>query len=181
MTLAVNAGISPARRASGRKAIGEKQPLDRVLPPDQRLHRHHLLRTGLDLGLVPDDQLVVSDRLAKVVAAAQPLAREAVLRRVEEQSARPGELRLVHRDVGAAQELGRGHVVGLADRDAHRGVDRQVEALDPQGRAKHCANLVRDLQEVHRRVARHEQRELVSAQARDDDMTIQSPPHAQTE
>ena len=112
---------------------GLEQTVAWVLPAQQRLHRDHLPRAQIELGLVVQQQLVTTQRAVQVVLTIDP-GHHLVAQRIVEEAHLPtaGALRAVHGGVGLAEQLT--PIAMPADqRDTHARRDPQLARADHEG------------------------------------------------
>ena len=103
-----------------------------MIPAHQRLDAEQLPLRQVDDRLELEEELVALERAIDVLLEAQPLAQLLLHARLEHDEARlAGCLRVVHRDVGVAQQL-LGVVAGLREGDADAGGHVGVAAVEQQ-------------------------------------------------
>ena len=138
----------------------------RVVPAHERLGAHHLARAEVDERHVDEPHLAALERLAEVAAVLEVLGGDQPHRRVEDPDlALAGALRLVHRDVGIAQQAGRAHA-GRRHGDADAGEHGDVVAGDRHRVAQAVEQSLGDVDRAVDAAAVLEQdRELVAAEA----------------
>ena len=108
------------------------QAVVRVVPAHQRLDAEQFALGEVDDRLVLEEELAALERQVDVLLEAQPLAQLLLHARLEHHEARlAGRLRVVHRDVGVAQQL-LGVVARLREGDADAGRDVGVAAVELQ-------------------------------------------------
>ena len=147
---------------------GQQAALFRVLPPHQRLDAEQLGGLEVDDRLELEEELLARQRLVQVVLEPQALAQLFLHARMEHDvAALAGGLRVVHRDVGVAQQL-LGVVAGLRERDADAGGHQQFVAVDQERQPECIGHGGRDLLGLlERRDALEQHRELIAAEPGD--------------
>ena len=130
MTTRESDGTSPTRSAMGMKSSGCSMPRRRVLPANERLDTSDLVGVKVAGGLVVEDEAARLDRVAQLTDERQaPAAVPVVLRSVGADRPVRG-LRLVHRDVGASQQLEGRQAVRGEQRDAVARADADRDTIE---------------------------------------------------
>ena len=89
----------------GHERIGHQELAGGVIPADQRLDAHDLVRRQVDLRLVVQDELVAADAVPQIADHREAPCGGILLLHREQREATAGALRVVHRQIGAAQEI----------------------------------------------------------------------------
>ena len=113
-------GHQPGLLDQVEEGVGVEQAAGGVVPADQRLDAVDLAGAQVDLGLVVQDELVVGQRGPQLLDRPQPGRAVGVVGAAVDVMSGCGGLRLVHGDVGLAQQVAQvGAVVGeQGDADA---------------------------------------------------------------
>ena len=123
-----------------------KQTAGRVVPAHQRLDAGDEQGLRVDLGLVVHRQGTGVDDAAQLLEGAQPvLATEHVVLDAVDGLADPVRLRVVHRDVGLAQQRRQLGARAVGHRDAEAGLDPYGDAVDDERRRDRGADPVGQL------------------------------------
>ena len=166
-----------AERHDQARALRERDELERrdaaaarMVPAREGLDGHGRAGGEIDDRLVLDDDLALLDRALELgPEAVAPDDRVAHRRREDREAALAALLRVVHGDVGVAQEVvGARLRLARGDPDAEADVDELLAGDDRQGEGPQRALGELDRAPLGRRRAADEDGELVAADPRDD-------------
>ncbi len=144
---------------------GPMQPELRMVPAHERLERQRRAALQRHLRLVVDDQLAALDPAAELRRQREPVDAVLVILLGVRVEGGVGVLGAVHRDVGVADQLGRGAAVLREAGDADAGADVQRHRVDLERIVERGEQLLgHGLRPVLTAVDQH--RELVAADPR---------------
>ena len=98
------ARISPETSTKSKEGLWVEQPPRGVVPADQRLDAVHVAGVQVDLGLEVHDELVARYRSLQLIDRTQPDRAAGVIAVAVDVISLAGGLRLVHGNIGLAQQ-----------------------------------------------------------------------------